>query len=110
MQNIEPLNYGNYYHIYNRGINSCNLFQEADNYEHFLGLFDKYISPVADTYAWVLLPNHFHLMVRVKEEEEIAALNRHTNIFPIYLMPIQKHLTNAIPVMAICLSGHLNEG
>jgi putative transposase len=73
MQNIEPLNYGNYYHIFNRGINSFNLFQETDNYEHFLGLFDKYISPVADTYAWVLMPNHFHLLVRVKEEEEIAA-------------------------------------
>jgi putative transposase len=75
MRNIEPLNYGNYYHIYNRGINSCNLFQEADNYEHFLGLYDKYISSVADTYAWVLMPNHFHLLVRVKEEEEISSLN-----------------------------------
>ena len=47
MQNIESLTYGNYYHIYNRGINSCNLFLEADNYEHFVGLYDKYISPVA---------------------------------------------------------------
>ena len=73
MQIIEPLSPGNYYHIYNRGIDSCNLFKEADNYEHFLGLYDKYISPVAETYAWVLMPNHFHLLVRVKEEEEIEA-------------------------------------
>lgn len=62
---LEP---GNFYHIYNRGINSCNLFREPNNYEHFLGLYDKYISPVADTYAWVLMPNHFHLLVRVKED------------------------------------------
>ena len=75
MQNIEPLTYGNYYHIYNRGIDSCNLFQEADNYEHFLGLYDKYISPVADTFSWVLMPNHFHILVRVKDEEEITSLN-----------------------------------
>lgn len=61
---LEP---GNFYHIYNRGINSCNLFRKPDNYEHFLELYDKYISPVADTYAWVLMPNHFHLLVRVRE-------------------------------------------
>ncbi|WP_229130400.1 hypothetical protein [Ancylomarina sp. 16SWW S1-10-2] len=27
---------------------------------------------VVDTYAWCLLGNHFHLLVRVKEEEEIG--------------------------------------
>ncbi|NOU45912.1 MAG: hypothetical protein HOO86_02490 [Bacteroidales bacterium] len=58
---------GNFYHIYNRGINSCDLFHEPTNYEHFLGLYDKYISSVADTFAWVLMPNHFHLLVKVKE-------------------------------------------
>lgn len=63
-----PLEPGNFYHIYNRGINSCNLFREPTNYEHFLELYDKYISPVADTFAWVLMPNHFHLLVRVKED------------------------------------------
>jgi len=72
MQNIEPIAYGSYYHIYNRGIDSCNLFQETDNYEYFLSLYDKYLSPVAETYAWVLMPNHFHILVRVKEEEEIV--------------------------------------
>lgn len=50
-----PLEPGNYYHIYNRGINSCNIFRETDNYEHFLRLYDKYISPVANTFAWVLM-------------------------------------------------------
>jgi hypothetical protein len=69
--NTEPLQYGHFYHIYNRGINSCSLFREPTNYEHFLGLYDKYISPVADTYAWVLMGNHFHWLVRIKREEEI---------------------------------------
>jgi putative transposase len=63
-----PLTPGNFYHIYNRGINGCNLFREPGNYEHFLELYDKYISPVAETFAWVLMPNHFHLLVRVKED------------------------------------------
>ena len=71
MQQTEPLTYGNYYHIYNRGIDSCNLFRETNNYEYFMSLFDKYISPVADTFAWVLMPNHFHFLVRLKQEVEV---------------------------------------
>lgn len=67
MQFIEPLICGNFYHIYNRGIDSCDLFRDNDNYEYFLGLYDKFISPVADTYAWVLMRNHFHFLVRIKE-------------------------------------------
>jgi REP element-mobilizing transposase RayT len=75
MQQIEPLNYGKFYHIYNRGVDRCDLFVEHTNYEHFLNLYDKYILPVADTYAWVLMKNHFHLLVRVKEESEIGFLS-----------------------------------
>ena len=67
-----PLCYGHFYHIYNRGINSCKLFRETTNYEHFLGLYDHHISPVADTFAWVLMGNHFHLLVKIKPEEEIG--------------------------------------
>ena len=67
-----PLEPDRFYHIYNRGINGCPIFQETTNYEHFLLLYDKHISPVADTYAWVLMGNHFHLLVRIKS---IADLN-----------------------------------
>jgi len=72
MSKTPPLEHGKFYHIYNRGINSCILFREPDNYEHFLGLYDKYISPVANTYAWVLMGNHFHVLVRIKKEDEIG--------------------------------------
>lgn len=66
-----PLEPDRYYHIYNRGINSCPIFKETTNYEHFLSLYDKYISPVAETHAWVLMGNHFHLLVRIKRHDEI---------------------------------------
>jgi len=59
---LEP---GNFYHIYNRGTNSCAIFKETTNYEHFLALYDKHISPVANTFAWVLMGNHFHLLVQI---------------------------------------------
>ncbi|HZK96916.1 MAG TPA: prolipoprotein diacylglyceryl transferase family protein [Prolixibacteraceae bacterium] len=82
MQQIEPLKYGKFYHIYNRGINSCDLFHENTNYEYFLKLYDKHISPVADTYAWVLMKNHFHLLVRIKEEVEIQPRTTNLTISP----------------------------
>ena len=71
MAAIEQLNYSNYYHIYNRGINSCNLFTEEANYHYFLKLYDSHIPALADTYAWVLMPNHFHFLVRIKDEDGI---------------------------------------
>lgn len=67
-----PLEYGKYYHIYNRGINGCNLFRENENYEHFLLQYDKHITPVANTFAWVLMKNHFHFLVKIKEVGEIS--------------------------------------
>ena len=65
---IEKLENGNYYHIYNHAVGGLNLFDSPDNYEYFLSLYDKYISPIAETYAWVLMPNHFHILVRIKED------------------------------------------
>ena len=63
-----PLTPGNYYHIYNRGINSCPIFYDDADHQHFLFLYGKYISQVADTYAWVLMRTHFHLLVRIKKD------------------------------------------
>jgi putative transposase len=71
MQITEPLEFGKYYHIYNRGINSENIFKENRNHEYFLILYNKHIDPIAETFAWCLLKNHFHLLVRIKTLEEI---------------------------------------
>ena len=62
---------GKFYHIYNRGINSCTLFLKPENRLYFLRLYRKYIDPVADTFAWALMKNHFHLLVRIRLESEI---------------------------------------
>lgn len=62
-----PLLPGNYYQIYNRANAGANLFREESDYRRFLRLYVKHISPVAETYAWVLMPNHFHWLIGVKE-------------------------------------------
>ena len=63
-----------YYHIYNRGNNRENIFIEERNYQHFLNLYTRYIDPVAEIFAYCLLRNHFHLLVRVRSEEEIIKI------------------------------------
>ena len=65
--NESPLEPGKYYHIYNRGINGTNLFFEERNYLYFLQKYSFYMDEVLETFAYCLLGNHFHLLVRVKE-------------------------------------------
>ena len=66
----EPLKFGTYYHIFNRGNNRRNLFYEDENYRFFLRRYAQHIEPVAKTYAYCLLPNHFHLLVYVRTPQE----------------------------------------
>jgi REP element-mobilizing transposase RayT len=66
--NIEPLQPDSFYHIYNRGINGENIFKEERNYSFFLERYAHYIEPFAETYAYCLLKNHFHLLIRTRPE------------------------------------------
>jgi hypothetical protein len=75
MQQLTPLEPGCTYHIYNRGINGTTLFSEPHHYRLFLEQYAYYTEPGIDTYAYCLLNNHFHLVIRVKEESELD-LNR----------------------------------
>jgi len=67
MEEITPLLEGNIYHIYNRGINSEDLFKSSENYSFFLQQYAKYVAPITDTFCYCLLKNHFHLLVRIKD-------------------------------------------
>lgn len=64
---LEP---GRFYHIYNRGVNGTNLFYNRGNYEFFLHRYASHLSPLVETYAYCLLPNHFHLLVRIREKTD----------------------------------------
>ena len=68
---IDEIEEGYFYHIYNRGNNSEKIFFSEENYAYFLKLLTKYIFPIADIYAYCLLNNHFHILVRIKEKNEI---------------------------------------
>ena len=57
---------GEIYHVYNRGNNKENIFFEPENYAFFLRQFDKYLSAKLDVLAYCLMPNHFHLLIRIR--------------------------------------------
>jgi putative transposase len=71
MTSPSPLLFDTYYHIYNRGVNGENIFLEERNYEYFLKLYEKHLALVTDLFAYCLLKNHFHILIRTKSEEEI---------------------------------------
>jgi len=52
-----------FYHVYNRGINRCNLFYTPQNYQYFLKKWTHYFHPFLKVYAFCLMPNHFHFLV-----------------------------------------------
>jgi len=70
-KNIELLEPDRIYHLYNRGINGENIFKEERNYSYFLTKYAQYIEPIAETFAYGLLKNYFHIAIRVRSEAEI---------------------------------------
>ena len=94
MQKTEYLQHGKFYHIYNRGINSENIFFETCNYAYFIKLYENHIDPIAETYAWCLMKNHFHFLVRIKDENEVGNLKAphqcFSNLFNAYTKAINK--------------------
>jgi putative transposase len=80
---------GSFYHIYNRGNNKENIFFEERNYQHFLNLFDKYLSPYVDVYAYCLMPNHFHFLIRVKMvEQQTFEVSKTSEVLPVKTLAV----------------------
>lgn len=86
---MEKLVKGNYYHIYNRGINSETIFQDEENMSYFLKLAEKHLTPNINILAYCLLNNHFHFAVEVvsdtKEVNQVLS-----NLFNAYTKAYNK--------------------
>ncbi len=44
---------------------------EEENYRYFLLKMDEHLSSVCEFWAYCLIPNHFHLLVEIKDENTI---------------------------------------
>lgn len=62
---LEP---GKYYHVYNRAKNGDPLFENEEAYRFFMKLYQVHIYPIAETYAYCLLSDHLHLLIRIRED------------------------------------------
>jgi REP element-mobilizing transposase RayT len=90
-----PLEPDNYYHIFNHAVSNRQIFLEERNYEFFLSKYVKYINPYVDTFAFCLLPNHFHFLIKPIEQPnppEVASglSNRFKNFFNSYSQSFNK--------------------
>ncbi len=70
-----PLHSGGIYHVYNRTNNGEKLFLDDENRQFFLSRYQQYMSPMVDTYAYCLLSNHFHFLIKVKPVEELVKIS-----------------------------------
>jgi len=75
-----PIEADRFYHIYNRGINGENIFKSDRNYLFFLNKVSEFLIPVCDVYAYCLMSNHFHLLVKIKSDVELESLIKVRNL------------------------------
>lgn len=73
-KNVINLNPGSYYHVYNRAVGNDKLFYTEANYVDFLKKYLEYMRPIVNTFVYCLIPNHFHFLIQVKNDEEINLL------------------------------------
>jgi REP element-mobilizing transposase RayT len=64
------------YHIWTHANGSENLFRYDENFRYFLKRYQHHVHPVVETFAYCLMPNHLHLMVRVRKVEDILKFVR----------------------------------
>jgi len=63
------------YHILNRGHNKDTIFKETDDFNRFKDMIRKYKESLSfDVYHYCLMPNHFHLLIRIFEAKDLPAI------------------------------------
>jgi REP-associated tyrosine transposase len=69
-----PLLPGKTYHLFNHAVGNELLFRENKNYYYFLEKLKKYATPFCKIYAYILMPNHFHIAASIRKREELLPL------------------------------------
>src|SRR4051812_38109402 len=64
------------YHLFTDAAGNDNVFADSGDYLDFLGKLGQHVSPVCQTYAYCLMPNHFHFLIKVREEDEVLSFYR----------------------------------
>ena len=79
---------GRFYHVYNRTIDKKKMFVDEGNYVYFLKKFSFYLNELIEVYAYCLLHNHFHFLIRIKEK---TALDLHEIVSKQFRLLFQRY-------------------
>jgi putative transposase len=71
---------GEYYHLYNRGVNRERIFFEPENYLFFLRRLREHLVPVLEVVAYCLMPTHYHLLVQVKQTPQTSEVSKTSEV------------------------------
>jgi REP element-mobilizing transposase RayT len=82
---------GKYYHIYNRARNGDPLFESEEACRFFLKLYRSHIDPIAETYAYCLLDDHLHLLIRIRDNVEGSLYRPFAILFNSYTNGYNRH-------------------
>jgi len=72
-KNLARLKSNSFYHVFNRTNNKEILFKNSDDYLFFLDRTKRYLSDYFDVYAYCLLGNHFHFLLKTKPTQTILS-------------------------------------
>lgn len=86
---MEILERDRFYHIYNRGINGANIFFNDKNKSFFLKRLDEHLKNYISVYAYCLMDNHFHIIIKVNDNAEIVTQS-FSNLFNSYAKAFNK--------------------
>jgi putative transposase len=111
------------FHIYNHAIDDYDLFYDDEDYDYFLSIFRKNIKKVpASVYAYCLMPNHYHFLIRQDSDIEIFRLfnysfisyakhfnHKYSRSGPIFSSPLQHiKVEDRSYLLQLCKYIHLN--
>lgn len=61
------------FHVYNQEDAKENIFRKDENYHFFLERYAHYVYPVAQAFAFCLMPNHFHFAIKIRSKKELIS-------------------------------------
>jgi putative transposase len=67
------LSEGEYFHVYNRGVNRGEIFFSERNYRYFVQRIETLLDPATvEIVSFCLMPNHFHFICFQKQQSGIS--------------------------------------